>query len=144
MESTDHNIPNIPNILSKTDGYRISRNVTADIIKAVAIFGVVYIHVGGGGGTSQFLTDFFRFGVPAFLILFAYFAELSILRGRKAYPYLRARATGLIIPTIAWSTLYWFVFPDFHQLSDFGFFGFLTSLGYAWAGQYFLVVLFFG
>lgn len=112
-----------------------------DLVKAVGIFGVVFIHSSGGGEISDAFSAFFRWAVPVFLIFFGYFLEKGILKSGRPTRYLTGRLTGIVIPFVVWSTVYWFVIPAFHSRPDFGFFQFLSSLGYAWNGQYFFLLL---
>ena len=58
----------------------MQRNLNADILKSISIFGVVFIHASSIFGEFDimlFFRDMFRFAVPCFIILWAFFFEKS-------------------------------------------------------------------
>ncbi|RYF36577.1 MAG: acyltransferase [Comamonadaceae bacterium] len=114
------------------------RDPHADWLKAAAIFGVVCIHAGVPYHAV------FRFGVPVFLGLWAFYVERALARrtGAAQWTYLRARLFEVAIPYLAWTLLYigvnhlenWSVTALRTVVN--GWFG-----GYGWSGQYFFIVL---
>ena len=124
----------------------MSRSISIDSIKALSIFGVVYIHASGLFDCSSVITttlsQIFRFSVPFFIIIWAYFLEKSYLKKttteRRVYIYQRFKY--LFIVYFAWSCIY-FLFADKKDLT---FIHALTKyfLGYGWAGQYYFMILF--
>lgn len=125
----------------------MNRSISADLIKSIAIFGVVFIH--GStlfGCTSDFLEilwSFFRFGVPCFIVIFAYFFETSYAKktNQERKEYIYSRLKHLFIVFFLWSTLYFLISVDWKEIT-------LQKLitkhfsGYGFAGQYFFIVLF--
>lgn len=117
---------------------RASRDNYADCLKAAAIVGVVCIHA------DIPFRDVFRFCVPAFLGLWAFYAEKALARRDRSdqFAYLRNRWVELVVPYLAWSLLYIAIFRA-SQWSDArlhtivgGWFG-----GFGWAGQTYFVIL---
>lgn len=114
------------------------RDVHADCLKAAAILGVVCIHAGVP------FNDVFRFGAPAFIGLWAFYAEKALMRRAPEahFRYLAKRWIELFIPYLAWTLVYigifhahkWSVAPMRTVIG--GWFG-----GFGWAGQYYFVVL---
>ncbi|WP_460911821.1 acyltransferase family protein [Spirosoma areae] len=121
------------------------RSMSADILKAISIVGVVFIH---GAFLIPFSPSYldgvsalFRFCVPVFIILWAYFAEKSILKHNNPYPYLFTRFYRLLIPFAFWSTVYLVITANVFSLS---FAKIITKhwSGYGWSGQYYFIILF--
>lgn len=124
-----------------------NRSFSIDFLKAVVIFGVVFIHgascLGCGSEFSDFMRKIFRFGVPCFIVIWAYFVEKSLITKDKPqqYKYLKKRFVHLIIVFLFWSLLHFFLTADLQGLT-------LTKIitmhlsGYGWAGQYFFIILF--
>ena len=118
-----------------------------DVVKTISIIGVVYIHSSGILKESSLSNDFvkacFRFGVPCFVLFWAYFLELGLLKREKSehIKYLLTKFFALFKVYFIWSVLYFLVNADFHQLS-------LNVIikhhfiGFGWQGQYFFIVLF--
>ena len=118
-----------------------SRSLSVDYLKSAAIFGVVYIHVGG------FYSEVFRFGVPIFIYIFSYLFELKIInlknKNSDISAYIYQRFKKLFIPYLFWSLIYLILFhansirsiPPSTIIN--GFLG-----GYGWSGQYFFIILF--
>lgn len=115
------------------------RDPRADYLKAAAIVGVVCIHAGLP------FHDVFRFGVPVFIGLWAYFMEQAL--ARRPPPahaaYLGRRLVELGVAYLVWTLLYVGTFyqgrwesTPLHTIVG-GWFG-----GYGWAGQYYFVILF--
>lgn len=122
------------------------RNNTIDLFKAIAIFGVVFIH--SMSELSPFieqLKDSFRFGVPLFILYWAYFLTKSFNNNRdNSLIFFIDKLKQLLIPFLFWSTLYFIVLyraeinlPILKLISKYW-------SGYGWSGQYFLVILFQG
>ena len=113
-----------------------------DVLKAAAIFAVVYIHASGLFGANDAVTASartFRFCVPVFITVWAYFQERSYARR----PSWRANVPGRLLlaltPFLAWSVLYsvltaapWSGLA--HYVSS-------QWAGYGWSGQYFFLIL---
>lgn len=125
----------------------MNRSLSADLIKSISIFGVVFIHGATLFGCSSYFTElsrsFFRFCVPCFIIVFAYFFETSYakktVQERRTYIYRRLKHLFGIF--IIWSTIYFLLSADWTALS---FQKVITKYfsGYGFAGQYFFIVLF--
>ncbi|WP_158100898.1 acyltransferase family protein [Variovorax sp. JS1663] len=116
-----------------------ARDLHADWLKAAAIVGVVSIHAG------MPFQDLFRFGVPVFIGLWAYYLEKALARRPRETQgsYLLQRMVELGVAYIAWTLLYLEKFYDgrldatpLHTVVG-GWFG-----GYGWSGQYYFVILF--
>ncbi|MBT2324146.1 acyltransferase [Variovorax paradoxus] len=116
-----------------------TRDLYADCLKAAAIVGVVCIHAGLP------FEDVYRFGVPVFIGLWAYYLEKALARRRPGThgAYLGQRLVELGVAYIAWTLLYIQKFYDgrwdatpLHTIVG-GWFG-----GYGWSGQYYFVILF--
>lgn len=119
-----------------------SREVLADLLKAFAIVGVVYLHVFAAlpSALGEVLCWLGRLGVPTFLILWAYFVEKRLLAGGDTMRYLRKRFWHTSRVFIVWSGLYalaagpdWRVSPVRLAVRHFG--------GGAWPGQYFFLII---
>jgi peptidoglycan/LPS O-acetylase OafA/YrhL len=116
-----------------------TRDLHADYLKAAAIVGVVCIHAGLP------FEDVYRFGVPVFIGLWAYYLEKALARRSPEthVAYLGQRLVELAVAYIAWTLLYiekfyegrWDATP-LHTIVG-GWFG-----GYGWSGQYYFVILF--
>ncbi|WP_282074640.1 acyltransferase family protein [Maribacter aquivivus] len=122
------------------------RNINADVLKCMSIIGVVYIHsyaILGEVDSLIFLSDIFRFAVPCFIILWAYFLEKSISKKppEQITKYLTKRLLHLLRVFMIWSILYFFLFVEWGSLNIKTFFSKYFS-GYGWAGQYFFIILF--
>ena len=124
----------------------MNRSLNADLLKAIAIFAVVYIH---GNSlipyTHSLVTDWvlpvFRLCVPIFIILWAYFAEKSIIKRGNQQKYLTTRFYRLLIPFLFWSTVYFIITANISELT---FVKALTKhwFGRGWSGQYYFIILF--
>ena len=124
----------------------VNRSISADLIKTIAIFGAVFIHSFGIlcnlSNFSIDITHMFRFGVPAFLVLWAYFFEISYNRKNKSerLSYLKQRFTHLLKVYIIWSVIYFIAIADWNV-------SLLKNVtmyfsGFGFSGQYFLIILF--
>ena len=123
-----------------------ARNTNADVLKSISIFGVVFIHGASIFGESEimlFLRDMFRFTVPCFITLWAYFFEKSYRKKIQSdrRKYIIKRFVHLLRVFVLWSLLYFFLTVDWQNLTlrDM-----LTKYfsGYGWSGQYFFIILF--
>ncbi|MDR2407194.1 MAG: acyltransferase [Bacteroidales bacterium] len=124
-----------------------NRILSADILKSISIIGVVFIHGASLlGCDSDFLlhtSEIFRFGVPCFIIMWAYFFEKSLVQKNKKarYMYIKQRFMHHFIVFLIWSIIYFFLGVDWKNVT-------LTKIltthfsGFGWAGQYFFIVLF--
>jgi surface polysaccharide O-acyltransferase-like enzyme len=110
----------------------------------LSIISVVYVHVSSGLSADPSvipdIQSFCRFCVPAFIILFAYFTELSS-RSSEGWYYHASRIRSLLIPFFFWSVLYFLIQADWSRLTPSSL---LTThfSGFGWAGQYFFILLF--
>jgi peptidoglycan/LPS O-acetylase OafA/YrhL len=123
-----------------------SRDPAGDALRAWAIVGVVAIHgldLTLGPGTFKWVSSYFRWAVPAFIVLSAYYTALA--SGRQGatplLPWLKARYLKLLPPFVFFSMFYLLVFADLPNLTVQKL---LTThlSGYGWTGQYFFIVLF--
>ena len=146
MPDTQHTIDHAR---ARTDGAAVPaaaaasaagpRDLHADWLKAAAIVGVVCIHAGLP------FHDVFRFGVPVFVGLWAFYLEKALARRRPEthLRFMMQRMVELAVPYLAWTLLYiekfyasrWSATP-LHTIVG-GWFG-----GYGWSGQYYFVILF--
>jgi hypothetical protein len=125
----------------------MNRSISADFIKSFSIFGVVFIHGSGMLGYpsafNDFIINFFRFCVPCFIILWAYFFEISYNKKdiKERRKYIRVRFMHLFIVYFLWSLIYFFWLVNWDDIT-------LKKLitmhfsGYGFAGQYFFIILF--
>jgi hypothetical protein len=123
-----------------------SRLISADLLKTVSIIGVVWIHGAATFGCesdfSKALQNLFRFAVPCFFIMWAFFFEKSYANKSREQriKYLKRRFIHDFIIYLVWSLCYFFITVDWETLTFSKLF--TTHLtGFGWAGQYFLVVL---
>lgn len=120
-----------------------ARDLRSDFLKGISIFGVLWIHFGLP------LSQLFKYCVPVFICIWAYFFELSILKKKDSgikvqYAIVAKKIWLLFIPFIFWSVLYSILLHSIDEWKSTpihtivgGWFG-----GYGWAGQYFFVILF--
>lgn len=125
----------------------MTRNLSADLLKSIAIFGVVYIHghslLGGTYFLSELIENLFRFCVPSFIIMWAYFFEKSYSKrdSKEQKAYLFGRFKHLFGVFLFWSVIYFLITVNWQTVS-------LKDLitkhfsGYGFAGQYFFIILF--
>ncbi len=123
-----------------------SRDPAGDALRAWAIVGVVAIHgldLTLGAATFKWVSSYFRWAVPAFIVLSAYYTALASLRqgAMPLLPWLRARYLKLLPPFVFFSMFYLLMFADLPNLTVRKL---LTThlSGYGWTGQYFFIVLF--
>lgn len=123
------------------------RSLSIDLTKLVSIFGVIFIHVSFELRLSfvvnQTFEDIFRFGVPCFIILWAYFFEKAYERRNdvERNHYIQKRFFHSLTVFFIWSIFYFLKLADWESLNIKKIFT-THFLGYGWAGQYFLIVLF--
>jgi hypothetical protein len=122
-----------------------SRYFWIDIIKAIGILGVVYIHapevflLNLNGCQLLIPTIYFRFGVPLFVIISFFLGEhlrLERSLSLSTFQFWKKRLPRLFLPYIVWSVFY-FAFEVYRRYPK----NFQFSLTGIWAGQYYLVVL---
>jgi hypothetical protein len=115
-----------------------------DVLKAVAIFGVVFIHSGSAIGETvltRYIADLFRFCVPVFITIWAYFLERTYHSGLSWKFIIPLRFIALAVPFFFWSFLYFLLKPDLLTVSPTAAITKYWS-GYGWSGQYFFIILF--
>jgi hypothetical protein len=125
----------------------MNRSISADLIKAVSIFGVVFIHganvLGASSSVSIYISRLVSICVPCFILIWAYFFEKSCIKKNKIEikQYRNKRFIHLFRVFLIWSCLYFFLLVNWSELS---FLNFFTKyfLGYGWAGQYYFLILF--
>lgn len=125
----------------------MNRSISADLIKVVSIFGVVFIHgsglFGSNSGFQLYTSNFFRFCVPCFIIIWAYLFEKSYQKKRynERAKYLSSKFIHLFTVFFIWSCLYFLNLVNWDTIT-------LIKVvtthfsGYGWAGQYFFIILF--
>jgi len=127
-----------------------NRLASPDILKVAAIISVVLIH--GSFIFPYTITQFelsvpqlsigieaFRFCVPVFILLFAYFQEKSFIK--KGHSSVLPRLLKLFIPFFFWSMVYFLITADIKRS---GISGLITKhwVGYGWSGQYYFIIIF--
>lgn len=131
-------------------GEKNLRSANADILKAIAILAVVFIHGSGmipfsptnldlSSSSTLLAAKGLRFCVPIFIVLWAYFMEKSTIKKGK-----QNVMTGfykLFIPFVFWSVVYFLLTTDFKTLTLTGMIS-KHWLGYGWSGQYYFIILF--
>jgi hypothetical protein len=127
-----------------------NRQAPADILKVMAITAVVFIHGSSLIPCSPYentisaytyeVNHMFRFCVPIFVFLWAYFQEKSLLK-KVNTSLLYYRFYLLLIPFFFWSLIYFLLTGDFKTLT---FSNVLTKhwTGFGWSGQYYFIILF--
>jgi len=126
-----------------------NRIFSIDILKVIAIFGVVFIHgatcLGCVSDFVEFIKHIFRFAVPCFIIVWSYFVEKSLFKKDKKqqFQYIKERFVHLFVVFFLWSLLYFCFFIDFN-FQNLNFLKMLSTnfSGDGWPGQYFFIVLF--
>jgi len=123
-----------------------ARDPAGDALRAWAIMGVVVIHgldLTLNASTFAWVSRYFRWAVPAFIVLSAYYTTLASSRQQRSplLPWLKARYIKLLPPFVFFSVFYLLMFADLPNLTAKKL---LTThmAGYGWAGQYFFIVLF--
>lgn len=80
-----------------------------DLMRGVAVFGVVILHADGGIQSVppgwSILRDFSSFAVPFFLATAFYFAVSKLYRSEQPYLF-KTRAIRLLIPYLVWTFIY--------------------------------------
>jgi hypothetical protein len=114
------------------------RDRNFDYLKTFSIIGVVCIHIGIP------FADLFRFCVPCFIGMWAFYLERGLTRRPKEEykTYILDRLKMLVIPYMFWTLFYislypstsWFTTP-IHTIIG-GWMG-----GYGWSGQYYFIIL---
>jgi surface polysaccharide O-acyltransferase-like enzyme len=125
----------------------MARSVSIDILKGIAIFGVVFIHSAGllgcNSDISEMLRSLFRFAVPCFVVVWAYFVEKSLMvKDRpQQFQYLKQRFVHLFMVFMLWSTVYFLISVNWVTLTPVKLFTTYFS-GFGWGGQYYFIILF--
>jgi len=125
----------------------MKRYFTADLIKAISIIGVVFIHgstiFGAESSVSLYLSWLSRISVPCFIIVWAFFFERSYANKNKTErtEYQKRRFIYLFRIFLIWSFMYFLLLVKWSELSIGSFFTKHFS-GYGWAGQYYFIILF--
>lgn len=125
----------------------MNRSISADLIKCFSIFGVVFIHgsliLGCKSLMNVHLVNLFRFCVPCFILIWAFYFEKSYAKKDKAerIAYIKTRLKHLFIVYIIWSLLYFIYLANWESLTPVKI---ITThfVGRGWSGQYFFLILF--
>lgn len=113
------------------------RNELVDLVKGLAIIGVVWIHAGLPAA------GIFRFSVPVFVGLWAFYLERSWMRG-ETYQRMYMGFRRLIIPYALWTLLYLSIKYTIEEVMAMPLHTLIGGQlgGFGWPGQYFFVLLF--
>jgi hypothetical protein len=125
----------------------MNRSISADLIKSLSIFGVVYIHgsflLSGNSDFQAYSSYLFRFCVPCFIIIWAYLLEKSYQKKeqKQRKSYILEKFVHLFTVFLIWSLIYFVILADWTSLN---FKKIVTThfAGYGWSGQYFFIILF--
>lgn len=130
--------------METTQSRLLHRSYSADLIKAISIIAVVFIHayslIPFSPSYNHWVSPILRFCVPVFVMLWAYFFELSISTREKKLAYLATKFYRFLIPFFIWSAVYFFYVADTLNMS------FIQIVvrywtGYGWSGQYYFIIL---
>jgi hypothetical protein len=123
-----------------------SRNFSIDLIKAISIFGVVYIHASGLGicnsNFQEFFKATFRFCVPFFIVIWAFFFEKGISKrfeNGEQNSFIKTKLYNLLKIFLFWSLLYFLIETNWTELTLKKIV--VRHLIYGWMGQYFIIIL---
>lgn len=124
-----------------------NRSYSTDLIKTISIIGVVFIHSATLFGKDSYfvvhMANIFRFCVPCFIVLWAYYFEKSYAKFNKEERklYAKKRFKHLFKVFFIWSFLYFVITAEWETLT---FKNILTMYfsGYGWAGQYYFIIIF--
>lgn len=122
---------------------RRPRDTDTDIMRGLAILGVVCIHACGlllPADMYYGAAYYFRWAVPFFVGVFAYYAAGPIAPGTYVHT-VWDRYRRLALPYAVYSLLYWFVLGDF-RADDQPATAWRYLVGDGWAGQYFFLLIF--
>jgi len=125
----------------------MNRSISADLIKCFSIFGVAFIHgsfiLGCKSEIHTHLENLFRFCVPCFILIWAFYFEKSYAKKDKVerINYIKTRLKHLFIVYIIWSLLYFIYLAKWESLTPVKI---ITThfAGRGWSGQYFFLILF--
>jgi hypothetical protein len=124
-----------------------NRIFAADLAKCISIFGVVLIHsnwiIPSGTVLRLFYSRAFRFSVPTFIVLWAFFLEKSLTKRdeKEMRKTLQNKIVKLFIPFSLWSLIHFFMTADFDSITFFSLISKHFS-GFGWSGQFFFIILF--
>ena len=119
---------------------KVSRDQRSDYLKAISIFGVVCIHA------EIPYSDIFRFSVPVFITIWAFYYERGLLNREQhqTWKYASKRFSSLFVTYLFWTSVYLLLL---HSSSDWRITPIHTIIG-SWfggsgfPGQYFFLILF--
>jgi surface polysaccharide O-acyltransferase-like enzyme len=119
-----------------------SRQFTPDLLKAIAIFGVVYIHTYPmfANPLADVFRSLARMAVPVFIILWAYFFEKAFAKTRPKIPYILKKWGHLAVVFVSWSLIY-LAFKESWTMPTVASWLVRHFSGGAWPGQYFFLIL---
>lgn len=119
-----------------------AREFGPDLLKAVSILGVVCIHALWvvPSPANEVLQRLSRFAVPCFIVLWAYFFELGLSRGKPPLSTTIRRLLHLVSVFIIWSLIHLTLKPDWTMPTALSWVVRHFSGG-AWPGQYFFLLL---
>ncbi|NDV63036.1 acyltransferase [Puniceicoccales bacterium CK1056] len=119
-----------------------TRQFAPDLLKAIAIFGVVYIHSIWmvGENATVYITWIFRAAVPCFLMMFSYFMARSLSRQEHPWRYIGKRFLHILTVFIVWSLAY-SLFREEWLMPTLLKFAIRHFGGGSWPGQFFFFIL---
>jgi surface polysaccharide O-acyltransferase-like enzyme len=122
----------------------LNRMVAIDLLKTLAIFGVVFIHSNNENVITEYISEMFRFAVPVFVVFFTFFLEKSLSNVTSKQEYfsiLTKKFYMLFVPYIFFTIVYFFILNDVSKIQPRDLItGYWSGMG--WSGQYFFIVLF--
>ena len=88
----------------------IKRNESANILKCISIFAVVFIHSAFifhiAGDVAKTMSDVCHFCIPVFIFLLACFFEMSLKGSDSAGDIIKERLRRIIVPCVFWTIFY--------------------------------------
>jgi surface polysaccharide O-acyltransferase-like enzyme len=125
----------------------ISRNLSTDLLKSISIFGVVLIHClsffESESYFNLYLSSLFRFCVPCFIVLWAFYFEISYIKihSTEIKKFVIYRFINFFRIFFIWSFFYFFIQFE-GQINSIKKIVTTFFLGYGWSGQYFFIIIF--
>lgn len=120
-----------------------SRQIGPDVVKGIAILGVVVIHLLDIFDINEekrsTIKSIFRFAVPCFIIFFGYFIQRS-LKKKTCSLLVKERMHSILIIFLFWTTLY-ILIGGISRGYDLQSFVTKYLIGFGWSGQYYLLVM---
>ena len=86
---------------------RVDKNESAQVLRAIAILGVILIHTCPPGMTQVYVRPFINYSVPLFLFLSGY---LTSWEQSDYFSFIKRRFNRVLIPYLIWTAVYTIVF----------------------------------